>query len=88
MTKLKVYVNYNEFNNSFKYRNFTIVNDDIEVGDFYNHEEIKTIEDITPDLRSMSLLDDYRLVRITTTFNGDYDIDNDDYCEEYLAIEK
>ena len=86
MEKIKVYTSYNENSNSFGYRNFTVEDSNIEVGDYYNHEEVKTVEEVTPDIRSLSLLDEYRLIHITTTINGDYDLDNDDFCEYYLAI--
>lgn len=88
MRKIKVYTRYNENKNQFTYRTFMVYQHNLTVGDMFENEEVKQIEEVKPDIRSSDLTNDYRLVYIRTTFNGEYDPANEVYIEYFLAIEK
>lgn len=88
MRKIKAYVRVDEHNKIKFYRNFTVESGLYEVGDLYDHETIKEITEIKPDIENNSEVFNYNYFRLITTMNGDYSIEDGDYLEYFIAIEK
>lgn len=91
MKRVKVYTNYNEWYNSYGYHYFDEYPEIPRVGDLCRidlSETIMKVESVQPDIRSLEILDKYSLYYIQTTYNGEYDFDNDEYLEKYVAVPK
>lgn len=86
MRKLKAYVNMDEYNKVHYYKDFIIEEARYQVGDIYEHEEIKEIEQIKPDVENNLDVFSYDLFKIITTMNKEYD--EDTYDVYYIAVRK
>lgn len=86
MKKLKVYVDMDEYNKVHYYKDFTIEEAHYQVGDIYDHEEIKQVEPIKPDVENNLDIFNYDLYKIITTLDKEYDTDT--YNEYYIAVRK
>lgn len=89
MNKIKAYVGCDEYNKVYHYEYFTIEEGTYEVGDFYDHEEIKEITKVKLDVNQPKHeCWDYDYFRILTTCDKEYDLENDVFCEYFIAIHK
>ena len=88
MSRIKANVRFNERNNTMYYRYFTIEPYAYKVGDTYEREDIKRVDKVVPDKENNVNVGDYDFYRLETTENGEYDLDNDVFCEFFIAVEK
>lgn len=86
MQKIKVYVSEDEYNKIRYYRHFVIEEGLYSVGDIYEHEEIKEIKEIKPDVENNLDVFNYQYFQLITTLDKEYS--DDTYNVYYIAVRK
>ena len=85
---IKAYTSYNERTNTRGYWNFTIEDELPELGDDFHGEEVRSVDEIEPDIQNNDDVFNYDYYRITATMDGEFNPDDDIMMEYYIAIAK
>lgn len=88
MSEIKVYISYEERTNTRGYRNFTIEDAVPEVGDTFHGEEVKTVEEIKPDIQNNDEVFSYDYYVVKATQDGEYNEDDDIGMMYFIAVER